>query len=152
MRVEPQQLKAFMLDAGLIKEIQFNEALERAEKQDKRVEEILVNEGIIKQDDLIKLKAYILGIPYVALEEEIVDPEILKIIPEPIAKTHNIVSFRKKGNNLEVAMLDPEDLQTIEFIKKKADLRILPRLPTTKALKMFFLNIKKVCKKSLAKL
>ncbi|MBU2579171.1 GspE/PulE family protein [Patescibacteria group bacterium] len=135
MRVEPQQLKAFMLDAGLIKEIQFNEALERAEKQDKRVEEILVNEGIIKQDDLIKLKAYILGIPYVALEEEIVDPEILKIIPEPIAKTHNIVSFRKKGNNLEVAMLDPEDLQTIEFIKKKADLRILPRLTNDKSIK-----------------
>jgi len=135
MRVEPQQLKAFILDAGLIKEIQFNQAAEKAERENKKIEEVLVNQGLIKQDDLVKLKAYILGIPYIALEEGIIDPEILKIIPEPIARTHNIVSFRKKGNNLEVAMLDPEDLEIIEFIKKKSDLKILPRLTNEKSIK-----------------
>ncbi|HDH99070.1 MAG TPA: type II/IV secretion system protein, partial [bacterium] len=76
------------------------------------------------------------GIPFVNLEKEIIDPNILKIIPEPIAKSHNIVSFRKKGNNLEVAMLDPEDLKTIEFIRKKEpNLRILPRLTTPASIK-----------------
>jgi type IV pilus assembly protein PilB len=135
MRVTPQQLKIFMLDANLIEEIQFDEALGKAERENKKIEDILVNEGLIKQDDLIKIEAYILGIPYVALEEEIIAPEILKIIPEPIARTHNIVSFRKKGDNLEVAMLDPEDMKTIEFLKKKIDLKILPRLTNEKSIK-----------------
>lgn len=135
MTVNPQQLKTFMIDADLIKETQFDEALERAQKENKKIEDILINEGIVKQDDLAKMKAYILGIPYIALEEEIVAPEILKIIPEPIARTHNIVSFRKKGNNLEVAMLDPDDLKTIEFLKKKIDLKILPRLTNEKSIK-----------------
>jgi len=135
MIIEPQQLKAFLLDAKLITEEKFKECEKKAKESKKNIDEILVSEGIITQDQLIKLKAYILGIPFVNLEKEVVDPEVLKIIPEPIAKTHNIVAFRKKGKDLEVAMLDPENLKILEFIKKTTDLRILPRLTTLESIK-----------------
>jgi len=135
MRVEPQQLRAFMLDAGLIKKEQFDKALEKAKSTGKKIDDILISEGLISEEELIKLKAYILGIPFVNLEKEKIDPEVLKIIPEPIARSHNIVAFRKRGKNLEVAMLDPEDLRTIEFIKKTTLLRILPRLTNSKSIK-----------------
>jgi type IV pilus assembly protein PilB len=135
MRVEPQQLKAFLLDAGLLTEIQFDSAFKKAEKTKQKVGDVLVSEGLISQEELIKLEAYILGIPFVNLEKELVSPEVLKIIPEPIARSHNIVAFRKKGTDLEVAMLDPEDLRTIEFIKKTTNLRILPRLTDPESIK-----------------
>ncbi|MCD6233356.1 Flp pilus assembly complex ATPase component TadA [bacterium] len=135
MRVEPQQLKAFLLDAGLVTEKQFAEALSQAQKKNQRVGDVLVAKGLISQQKLIKLEAYILGIPFIDLEKEKVPPDVLKIIPEPIAKSHNIVAFHQKGKNLEVAMLDPEDLKTIDFIKKKTDLRILPRLTTPQGIK-----------------
>ncbi len=135
MRVEPQQLKAFLLDAGLITKKQFDSALKKAEKTGQKVGDILVSEGLISEEELIKLEAYILGIPFVNLEKEKIDSEVLKIVPEPIARSHNIVAFRKKGNELEVAMLDPEDLRTIEFIKKTANLKILPRLTTPSSIK-----------------
>lgn len=135
MRVEPQRLKAFMLDADLISEAQFEKALKKAEKTKQKIEDVLVSEGFISQEDLTRLEAYILGIPFVNLEEEIIPAEVLKIIPEAIARSHNIVAFRRKGLNLEVAMLDPEDLRTIEFIKKKADFKILPRLTNTASIK-----------------
>lgn len=135
MKVEAQQLKAFLLDAGLITEKQFDEAEKKAQKTGQKIEDVLVSEGLISQEELIKLEAYILGIPFVSLEKIIVDPKVLRIIPEPIARTHNIIAFRKKGRDLEVAMLDPEDLRTIEFIKKKANLRILPRLTTPEGIK-----------------
>jgi type IV pilus assembly protein PilB len=135
MIIEPQQLKAFLLDAKLITEEKFKECEKKAKESKKNIDEILVSEGIITQDQLIKLKAYILGIPFINLEKEVVDPEVLKIIPEPIAKTHNIVAFRKTGKDLEVAMLDPENLKILEFIKKTTDLRILPRLTTPESIK-----------------
>lgn len=135
MRIEPQQLKAFLLDADLVTEAQFEKAFKKAKKSRKKVDDVLVSEGFITQLELIKLEAYILGIPFVNLEKEIVPPEILKIIPEPIAKKHNIIAFKKQGSDLEVAMLDPEDLRTIEFIKKKANLKILPRLTTPQSIK-----------------
>lgn len=135
MRVQPQRLKAFLLDADLITEEQFEKACKKAEKTKKNLEDILVAEKLIPQQKLVKLKAYILGIPFVNLEKQTILSEILKIIPEPIACSHNIVAFRKDGQNLEVAMLDPEDLRTIEFIKKKVGLIILPRLTTPEGMK-----------------
>jgi type IV pilus assembly protein PilB len=135
MRVEPQQLKAFLLDAGLVNEKQFNGALEKAKKTDQKVGDVLISEGLITQMDLAKTEAYILGIPFINLEKVVISPEVLKIIPEPIARSHNIAAFKQSSNNLEVAMLNPEDLRTIEFIKKKANLKILPRLTTSESIK-----------------
>ena len=135
MVIELQQLKAFLLDAGLLTEQQFEAAVQTAQKTGKKVEDVLVAEQSIKQDDLVRLEAYILGIPFINLEKETISPEILKIIPEPVARSHNIVAFKKSGKNLEVAMLDPEDLKTIEFIKKKAGLKILPRLTNAQSVK-----------------
>ncbi len=135
MRVEPSQLKAFLLDSGLINKNQLAKAEKEAIAKKQKLEEALLNLNLVKEEELIKLKAYILGIPFVNLEEEKISPEVLNIIPEPIARKQNIVAFRKTGRNLEVAMLDPDDLQTIEFIKKKANLRILPRLTSEKSIK-----------------
>jgi type IV pilus assembly protein PilB len=135
MRVEPQQLKAFLLDAGLLAKQQFEQAEKKAGATKQRVGDVLVSDGLITQEELIKLEAYILGIPFVNLEKETVLPEVLSIIPEPIARSHNIIAFKKNGQELEVAMLDPEDLGTIEFIKKQADLKILPRLTTPQGIK-----------------
>ena len=145
MRVEPQQLTAFLLDAELVTKKELDKAVKKAKKTGQKIGDVLVSEGQIKSEDLIKLEAYILGIPFVNLEKETIDAEILKIIPEPIAKNHNIIAFRKKGNSLEVAMLDPEDLRTIEFIKKTTPLRILPRLTTPESIK----NVLKQYQKSL---
>lgn len=135
MKVEPKQLKSFLADSGLISEKDFKKAEERAKETKQKIEDVLISEGLISQEEVIKLKAYILGIPFVSLEKMVVNPDVLRIIPEPIAREHNIVAFRKKGKDLEVAMLDPGDLRTIEFIKKAADLRILPRLTTPASVK-----------------
>ena len=135
MRVESQQLKAFLLDAKLVTEEQFRKALEKAEESKQRVEDVLVADCLVPREEMTKMEAYILGIPFVNLEKEKIEESVLKMIPEPIAKSNNIVAFRKKGNILEVAMLDPEDLRTIEFIKKTSDLKILPRLTTPDGIK-----------------
>lgn len=135
MKVEPQQLKAFIVSSGLVDEKQFDHCFKKAEKSNETVENVLIAEKLITQADLIRLKAYILGIPFVNLEKDKIPADILRIIPEPIARTHNIVAFRKQGKDLEVAMLDPDDLKIIEFIQKKADLRIVPRLTTPESIK-----------------
>lgn len=135
MKIEDQQLKSFLLDAELATEKQLKEAEEMVKKTGKKLGDILVGEDVISEEQLIKLEAYILGIPYVSLEKETIDPQVLRIIPEPIARKHNIISYKKTGNALEVAMLDPADLQTIDFIRKKAGLKILARLTNKEGVK-----------------
>ncbi len=135
MRVDSEQLKTLLLDAALVKTEDLKNAEKLEKKTGKHLGDILVNEGLVAQDDLIKITAYLLGVPFVSLEDEKIDAEVLKIIPEPIAKSHNIVAFRKNGQNLEVAMLDPDDLATIDFIRKKSNLKVLPRLTNQASIK-----------------
>jgi len=116
VHIENSQLKAFILDAGLVNEKKLDQAEKKAAKAKKDLGDFLIEEELITREELTKLQAYILGIPFVNLEKEKIKKEILQIIPEPIAKRHNIIAFNKKGKDLEVAMLDPDDLQTIEFI------------------------------------
>lgn len=135
MKIEQKQLKAFLLDSGLVQEEDVKKAETESKASGKRIEELLLFWGKITEEDLARLKAYILGIPFVNLAEEKISSEVLMTIPEPIARTHNIVAFKKTGGALEVAMLDPEDLETIDFIKKKANLKILPRLTNASSMK-----------------
>ncbi|MBI2462788.1 MAG: Flp pilus assembly complex ATPase component TadA [Candidatus Spechtbacteria bacterium] len=128
MLIDDKRLMAFLLDANIADQKQLDSVLQKAEKAGKPFADELLAENIVSEEQLMKLESYILGIPFVDLSGEKIDPEVLKIIPEPIARKNQIVSFRKQGSELEVAMIDPEDLQTIDFIRKKASLKILPRL------------------------
>lgn len=135
LRVESQQLKAFLLDAHLVPEADIDAAIIEAEKTGHRLGEVLIAADKIKEDDLLRLEAYILGIPFISLEGAKIDPEVLRIIPEPVARSSNVIAFRKTGQDLQVAMLDPENIEIIEFIKKKAGVRVLPRLTTPASIK-----------------
>ena len=99
MKVEPQRLKKFILDAGLIDEKEFTKALEKSEKTNQEIGKILISDGLIKEKELIKIEAYLLGIPFINLENETIPPDILRMIPESIARAHNIIAFSKKNNN-----------------------------------------------------
>src|SRR5579862_2667134 len=131
MNVEPSRLEKFLIDSELITEKDFAKALKISKDTKKDIGDVLVDQGFIDREKLLKFEAYLLGIPFVNIGEESIEPATLQLIPEHIARAHNIIAFRRKENTLEVAMLDPEDLITIDFIKKTdPDLTIVPRLTT----------------------
>jgi type IV pilus assembly protein PilB len=136
LRVEEQQLKSFIIDKQILSAGDLNKAVKEAKENHKGLEDWLVEKKYISQESLEKLKAYILAIPFIDLEKEDITHEVLNLIPEAIARRHNIIAYRKVGKDLEVAMADPTDLQTIEMIKKKTGLRILPRLTSEKNIKL----------------
>lgn len=135
MRIDTLQLKAFLEDSGLVTLDDLKAAVKKAEETHKRLGDVLVASGKISAKDLGRIEGHILGIPFVNLQGEKIDPQVLSIIPEPIARTHNIAAYKRTGRNLEVAMLDPEDLETIEFIKKTSNLIIKPRLTNEESMK-----------------
>ena len=143
MKVDQKKLKLFLLDSGLVTSEDVSEAEKRAKKIGMDIDDILISEGKIPENDMKRLQAYILGIPFVSLEKEKLNFDVLNLIPEPIARNHNIIAYKKTDNNLEVAMLDPQDLEIIDFIKKKSDLKILPRLTSKESIKKALLQYQK---------
>ncbi|MEK7091830.1 MAG: ATPase, T2SS/T4P/T4SS family, partial [Patescibacteria group bacterium] len=67
-------------------------------------------------------------------------------MPEPIARKHNIVAYRRTEQGLEVAMLDPLDLEAIDFVKKSLGVKILPRLTDTESIRNLLIQYQKSLK------
>lgn len=144
--IEEKQLEEFIKDSGLITPGEFEEIAKRAKEKKISIGLALVNEGKVSEDDMRRLQAHILGIPFVDLKGKRIDLDVLSTIPEPVARNHNIVAFKKDSSVLEVAMLDTDDLAAIEFVKKKVPLKILPRLTDAASIKNVLLQYQKSLK------
>ncbi len=135
MYISDTHLKTFLADAGLVSAKAFDKAAEEAKAEGKSVGEVLTAHNDIGEDELRRTYAYILGIPFVGLVDTAIPYATLSLIPEPIARRNNIIAYAHKGDELEVAMLDTDDLAAIDFIKKKTHLKILPRLTDVASVK-----------------
>ena len=125
MRISNEQLKNFIQDAGMIKDEDLESSFQEAQTKSGKLGDILLAKKLIDEMQLRKLYAYILGVPFVDLQKETIATDILQLVPEPIAKKYKLVAFEKNGAELKIAMLNPEDIQTIDFIRKKTGLRIV---------------------------
>ncbi len=146
MQVSEKDLKTFILDSGMVSRAQVDAAEVKSKEGGASIGDILVSEGSLSVDALRRIKAYVLGIPFVNLKDDKIPFEILSLIPEPIARTHNIIAFKKTDRGLEVAMLDTQDLGAIDSVKKKTGLKILPRLTDDESIRSALLQYQKSLK------
>lgn len=146
MHVSDAQLKKFILDSGVVSRKDVEAAEEFAKTHPGGLSSALVSQGSLSEDDMRRMLAHILGIPFVSLEGRKIDTETLALIPEPVARSHNVVAYKQGKDGLEVAMLDTNDLAAIDFIKKKVGVKILPRLTDTASLKDVLLQYQKSLK------
>lgn len=136
-----------MIDSGIVTRDIIDGVVEKIGKDEgKSVGEYLVSDGTISEDELKRVQAYILGIPFIDVGSQKIPLDVLMLIPEPVARKNNIVAFKKDDKNLEVAMLDTDNLSAIDFIKKKTGLKIQPRLTSTEGLKKALVQYQKSLK------
>lgn len=146
MVLDEKHLEEFIVDSGLATRSDIDKAKAECSSKNKDLGDVLVSSGKISEDDLRRASAYVLGMPFVDLTNEKLDFDILSLIPEPIARKHNIVAYKKRGTDLEVAMLDVNDLEAVDFIKKKTGFKIMPRLTSTESIKNALLQYQKSLK------
>ncbi|MEK9171853.1 MAG: GspE/PulE family protein, partial [Patescibacteria group bacterium] len=146
MHIDESKLESFMIDSGMVSKAEIGRAKSEAKEKNTSIGKVLVSNGSLTEDDLRRTQAYILGIPFIDLKNQKLDFPVLSLIPEPVARNHNIVAFKKANDSLEVAMLDTEDLTAIDFVKKKVGLKILPRLTDDESMRWALLSYQKTLK------
>lgn len=123
------RLGEILINQGLINSEQLKRALE-AQKTDgkKKLGEILVSQGILTQKQLLQALQHVYEAEYIELDEVILDPEIVTIIPKRIAVRYKIVPLSKENGTLTIAMANPLDVNTIDYIKEYTKLDVVPKL------------------------
>lgn len=146
MHVSENELKEFIIDSGLVARKEIEDAAREAERRGQSIGDILVSRGLLTEDALRRTHAYVLGIPFVSLKGEQIPADVLAIIPEPIARTHNIIAYKKDGEALEVALLDIEDLSSLKSMHSLAKYKIRPRLTDTESIRHTLLSYQRSLK------
>lgn len=118
MYINDRELFNFLKDSGLITRNDLQYARERSEKFGQHISHILVHDGLLSESEMRKIEARMLGISFVDLSTARIPYEVLKLIPEPLARKHSIVPFEIDGSRVRVAMLHLEGLHAIGNLLK----------------------------------
>jgi type IV pilus assembly protein PilB len=92
----------------------------------KPVENIITDRGYVTPTELTKARAEIIGIPFIELTNFSIPTNVIELVPEPVAHKYRLIPFSSESGVLKVAMVDPLDLQVIEFIEKRAGVKVKP--------------------------
>lgn len=119
-----KRLGDLLVEAGLITAEQAEETV--AAKGQKKLGDALLDQGLINEEELIEILEYQLDIPHVHLNEQPVDEQTLKLVPEEFARRNLVFPLGKKGNRLQIAMADPMDYVALEDLRMSTGFDIDP--------------------------
>lgn len=124
-----------LLNDKYITKEQLNKVLKEQKKRKCSITEILISQGLITQKDLMVILSQELNIPPINLSKYKISTDVLKLIPERIAKQYNVLPVSALGKTLTLAMSDPLNIFAIDDIKMLIKYEIDPVIATDQGIK-----------------
>lgn len=120
MRIPDSLVEKLLAKNGSFTKEQIAGLREQEISEKKPLQDLVIKNSLLSEKDLTKLYAGEIEIPFVELNAREIKHDVLKLLPERIARQYNAVVFDvdKKGTKL-VAMEDPDDIQALNFLHKE---------------------------------
>jgi general secretion pathway protein E len=115
-----------LLERSLITRDQLDLALQ--ERGGKRVDQALIEMGILREEDVLRVLGEELGMSFVELKEFQADLELLNRFPTTAIFRHQAVPLARENGHVQVAISDPFDLEAIDELSTLGNCRIEPVL------------------------
>ncbi|OPJ56329.1 GspE/PulE family protein [Alkalithermobacter paradoxus] len=130
MRNNKFKLGDLLVSVGKITDKQLKEALKEQRISGKKLGEILVDKGFVDELQIIEVLEFQMGIPHIDLSKYHVNPDIIKLIPESLARRHILIPIDKQNGKITVAMADPLNIFAIDDIKIYSGFDVEPVIST----------------------
>ena len=118
------------LRLGLITPDQLKQALEKQTllKQQESLGDVLVTMGFITDKDRIRGLGEQWGVPFVDLSETEIDPSVMKLVAENVARKLKVLPLAKKNGKLSLAMKNPLDIFAIDEVRMMTGVDVEPAI------------------------
>ena len=114
------------------------------EDKNKSLTKALIKQGVISERDLLTLLVKELRIPSIDLTRYRLDPRLKSLIPEKIARQHNVVPISSVAENLTIATSDPLNVSVFDDLNnmtgKKIDIVLASDSQILKTLDQFYVS------------
>ncbi|HBF39248.1 MAG TPA: type II secretion system protein GspE, partial [Firmicutes bacterium] len=121
-----QRLGDILINNGYITSNQLEEGLAEHRRTKRPLGEIFVKKGYLSESILIEVLEFQLGIPHVILAKRRIDPEVLRLVPEQVARKYHVFPVEKQGNHLALGMLDPTNVAVFDELRLTLKMDIIP--------------------------
>jgi type IV pilus assembly protein PilB len=125
------QIVDLLLEKGLISREQLDKAENEVKRTGLSLGRALEKLGFINEEDIANTLATHLGVPFMDLKDYLIDAELVKLIPENIAKKYKVVPLFMIADTLTVAMVNPQDIVALDQVRKVSKKNSIDQVLTT---------------------
>ncbi len=118
-RSSQKQVEQQLIKDNLISQQKIYELRTKAKEENKPLFALLESEGGVTNEDLTREIAVVSKVPYVNLQDVVIKPEILALLPKDIAENYMAVPLGEMQGRLVVAMLDAGNVQAVDFLSNR---------------------------------
>ena len=141
-RLITKQLGELLVEKGIINEAQLDKALKILKEKGGLIGQIFVMLGYVKEEEIAQVLTVQYGFPYLPLESYEISADMIKLIPENVAKQYNLIAIDKIGTLLTISMSNPLNIQAAEDIEMLSGCKVQVFISTmtdiTNAIKKYY--------------
>ncbi len=125
MKIETQKsVEDILLSKGLLTPDQVSAIKFEHVNTGKPTESVITERGYVGSVELAKARAELLNVPFIEVGSLSIHSQVLDLVPQAVAQKYHLIPFGNEEGMLLVAMVDPLDLQIIEFLEKRAKVKV----------------------------
>ena len=111
------RLGEILYKAKLVEKQALINAIKTSKADNKRLGQVLLEQGLIDEENLTKAIAKQFGLEYVNLGQTAIPSDVMKLVPEDIIKRHNVLPLGMNNGRLRLIISDPLNLDTMDAIR-----------------------------------
>jgi type IV pilus assembly protein PilB len=120
MRISDRLVIELLKKSKKINDEQLYTLFEQQRTEKKPLQDVILKSNLLSEKELTQLYATEIGIPFVDIVPRNLHKEVLRLIPEHIARQYNAVLFDVLADGTKLlAMEDPDDVQALNFLQKQ---------------------------------
>lgn len=134
MLLPDAQIKSLLLQSGQVSEKILLDLQQSAINARISLQEAAIEKDAISDENLGILIANFLKYPFIFLTRVTIPEEILRIVPERLARKYKVICFAKDADGIKLAMANPANAELLEMVSKKTKLKSTPYFATERDL------------------
>jgi type IV pilus assembly protein PilB len=124
-KMEKRNFAEILAAQGIITPDQLTQAVEEQKRTGEQLGKVLVKLGFITETEMIKFLGSQMDIPLIRLDNYLIDPQIIDLVPQSLARRYTLIPVFKSNDTLTVAMTDPLDVFAIDDLQARTKCRIV---------------------------
>ncbi len=117
-----------LVEDGVVTEDDVNKAQGIREQKGGKIEDTLVELGLVDADDILSYRALALETVPIHLDNLMIPEDVLELVPSDVATRYHLVPIFRTSNVLTVAMSNPLDIHTIDDVERRTKLNVVPMI------------------------